>query len=676
MRFGPFVLGVAVVAVSITPRAAAGVEVGPALAASSVSLALPGASRQGATSVADTQWTADGRPVCVASGVQGYPSIVTDGEGGAFIAWADSRGGWRVGLQHVLADGRIASAWPDSGLLISAAAQFLGGPTAVADGSGGVYAVWANGMTHGSTVLAQHVDGSANVVPGWPALGLPVAAVENNQYRSRAATDAAGGVYVVWEDDRNGVDNPDLYIQRLQADGSPAPGWDPVGTPLCTSAGYQYRAALCPDASGGVLAAWVDGYQVSAMRMTSSGTPAPGWPLSGVVVRSDTTYVRDAVVASDSAGGCYLSWVGTCGGGQCVFLQHLDAAGQVALGWETGGRPAGEIGPIQDLQAIAASATGAYAAWWEDGFLHVTRLTSAGTRPSSWPADGLVLTGQESLTLDTSVLLTDADEDLLVIWSQCPSLSPTGADVVATRLTPDGTLAPGWPTEPVAICSAGGDQARPVAVTDDGGCTIAWGDGRNGVGDIYAARLTVDGTVPTLLTLVDVSVQPGHVRLRWYAGGGRISTTVVYRRTATSDWTGLDELTADGTGILAYEDHAVQAGSRYCYRLATPAGADASLTDDIWVDVPSWGALALAGPQPNPATGPIAVTFTLATDAPAVLELLDVSGRRVLTRDVGTLGAGRHVLSLSDSAQFPNGVYWLRLTQGGMTASARCTVSR
>ncbi len=679
MRFGVFVLVVMAAAAAPVVETVFAVGVPSDYGASLAPFAArtcPGGLVGVAASIADTQWTANGRPVCVASGVQGYPSIVTDGEGGAFIAWADSRDGWRVGMQHVLADGRIASGWPDTGLLVSAAAQVLDGPTAVADGSGGAYAVWAHGTSQGYSVLAQHVDGSGDVLAGWPALGLQVAAVESNQYRPCAATDAAGGVYVVWEDTRNGEDNPDLYIQRLCADGTPAHGWDSGGVALCTSAGFQYRAALCPDASGGALAVWVDGYQVSAMRMTSSGTPAPGWPVNGVVVRSETTYVWGALVASDSAGGCYVSWIGTCGGGQCVFLQRLDAAGQVALGWEAGGRPVGETGHIQDLQAISASATGAYAAWWEDGFLHVTRLTSTGVSPSSWPADGLVLTEQESLTQDRSVLLADADEDLFVVWSQCPYLSPTGADVVATRLTHDGTFAPGWPTEPVPICSAVGDQARPAALADDHGYTIAWGDGRNGAGDIYAARLTLDGTVPTLLALVDVSLQPGQVRLRWYAGGGPISTAVVYRRTATSDWTRLEELTPDGTGMLTYEDQAVQAGGRYCYRLGTSAGAHASLTDDIWIDVPSWGALALAGPQPNPVTGSLVVAFTLATNEPAILELLDVGGRRVLTRDVGALGAGRRVLSLSDSGWLPNGVYWLRLTQGGVTAVARCAVTR
>jgi hypothetical protein len=622
-----------------------------------------------AACAADTQWTANGRPICVAAGTQWRPCIASDGGGGAFIAWTDSRVGWRVALQHVLANGRTAVGWPDTGLVISAPAQYVHGPVVVADENGGAYVVWANGTNNQYEVLVQHVDGSSVVVPGWPALGLPVAAVESNQYRPRAATDAAGGVYVVWEDDRSGVDNPDLYIQRLQADGTPAVGWDPAGTPLCTSAGYQYRAAVCPDGSGGVIAAWVDGHQVSAVRMTSAGVPAPGWPENGVAVRLDTTSVWSAVVGSDLQGGCYVSWVGNW----CVYVHRLDAAGEPAPGWPDGGRAAGVTGFLQDYQAISAGATGVYVSWWDEGFLRVTRLTSTGETPVPWPADGMVLTDGESATETAPVLLTDTGEDLYMVWSQRPYLNPSASGVVATRLTPGGATAPGWSPDPVMICGGG---MEPVAVLDAAACTIAWTDGRNGSSDIYAGRLAVDGTVPALLALVDVSAEADRIRLRWYGGGAQVSVATLYRRTAISGWAALAELTADGTATFRYEDTAVESGGRYCYCLGGAASAEDRLTEETWVDVPARSALALGGARPNPTTGPLAVEFTLAGDDPAVLELLDVSGRRMLARSVGEFGTGRHVLTLAAPSQPRNGVYWMRLTQGGVTATSRVIVTR
>src|SRR5262249_31012686 len=50
--------------------------------------------------------------------------------------------------------------------------------------------------------------------------------------------------------------------------------------------------------------------------------------------------------------------------------------------------------------------------------------------------------------------------------------------------------------------------------------------------------------------------------------------------------------------------------------------------------------------SPTPARGPLRVEFGLVDDTPAVLELIDVAGRRVAAREVGRLGAGRHQVRL------------------------------
>ena len=73
---------------------------------------------------------------------------------------------------------------------------------------------------------------------------------------------------------------------------------------------------------------------------------------------------------------------------------------------------------------------------------------------------------------------------------------------------------------------------------------------------------------------------------------------------------------------------------------------------------------ALDGVRPNPALGrALTVEFALPSAKPARLELLDIMGRRVTGRDVGALGAGRHVVNLSEGRRLAPGIYLLRLTQ-------------
>src|SRR5439155_13465556 len=59
-------------------------------------------------------------------------------------------------------------------------------------------------------------------------------------------------------------------------------------------------------------------------------------------------------------------------------------------------------------------------------------------------------------------------------------------------------------------------------------------------------------------------------------------------------------------------------------------------------------AFALAGVHPNPARGRrLSVAFTLAAAGEARLELLDVSGRQLTGREVGSLGTGHHTVDLA-----------------------------
>ena len=68
--------------------------------------------------------------------------------------------------------------------------------------------------------------------------------------------------------------------------------------------------------------------------------------------------------------------------------------------------------------------------------------------------------------------------------------------------------------------------------------------------------------------------------------------------------------------------------------------------------------------------------FTLPSQEPATLELIDVAGRRVMRREVGSLGPGRHSLDMGASTRLRPGLYFLRLAQRGRVLNARVAVIR
>jgi hypothetical protein len=68
------------------------------------------------------------------------------------------------------------------------------------------------------------------------------------------------------------------------------------------------------------------------------------------------------------------------------------------------------------------------------------------------------------------------------------------------------------------------------------------------------------------------------------------------------------------------------------------------------------------------------IAFELPSDAPARLELVDIGGRRVVSRDVGGMGTGRHAVDLANGGRVAPGVYWIRLTQGAASQVSRVAV--
>jgi len=110
---------------------------------------------------------------------------------------------------------------------------------------------------------------------------------------------------------------------------------------------------------------------------------------------------------------------------------------------------------------------------------------------------------------------------------------------------------------------------------------------------------------------------------------------------------------------------------------AAPAGPDA-VTYARWagVEEPAVWQLALGGARPNPTRGAIQAWFTLPGRERATLEVLDVAGRRVERREVGSLGAGPHVMTLGGGRAMRPGLYFLRLAQGGRVLHARVALIR
>lgn len=201
------------------------------------------------------------------------------------------------------------------------------------------------------------------------------------------------------------------------------------------------------------------------------------------------------------------------------------------------------------------------------------------------------------------------------------------------------------------------------------------------IADYNFGLVTLIGTncvapTPTQISLASVNATPSGVELAWFAPAGDVPHATVYRCSEGEAWDRVREISADGTGMLRYQDADVIGGTRRGYRLGVMAAGRELFVGEAWVTIPARFELALAGFRSNPSQGEVWAAFSLADDSPARLELFDVTGRRLEAREVGELGVGSHVLKLGGSRELTPGAYVMRLSQGVRTFTARGVVMR
>jgi len=229
-----------------------------------------------------------------------------------------------------------------------------------------------------------------------------------------------------------------------------------------------------------------------------------------------------------------------------------------------------------------------------------------------------------------------------------------------------GTLDPGG-AENVEVTI----DAHDVAPGDyTGDLLFQCNDPANPVTHVPVAVSIVDVTATTL-ALVEARAETGIARLTWSSGDGSGRTTIVQRREAGAPWSQVGTVTADGEGYVRFADSDVTAGHTYGYRAGFAGSSE--FTPEVLVEIPA-AEFALHGPMPNPADPSLRVAFTLPDMTPATLELIDLAGRRLVVRDVGGLGPGRHVVALGEGRPMPAGMYLVRISRAGRSLTSKVAV--
>ena len=154
---------------------------------------------QRVNSIGAAQWTANGVLVCAA--INNYvPKTVSDGAGGAIITWTSSN--YDIYAQRINGSGSIQ--WAANGVAVCTATGNQAVNAMVSDGAGGAFIAWGDDNRNGGLDFYAQKINSAGVV-SWTADGVAVCTAAGEQSQPETiAIDDSGGAIFTWYDNRSG----------------------------------------------------------------------------------------------------------------------------------------------------------------------------------------------------------------------------------------------------------------------------------------------------------------------------------------------------------------------------------------------------------------------------------------------------------------------------------------
>jgi hypothetical protein len=272
----------------------------------------------------------DGGKVLVwAKPTGGWHSLIgmtTDGSGGAILLMEDSSD--IVYAQRVSADGSLL--WGEGGSYIGQIQLAYQGMPMVADGAGGAVLLWKDSSVRWIELYAQRISQDGKRL--WGTGGVLVSTLDSEKDRPQLINDGTRGFIIAWADTTNETFEHGIYAQKLDAEGQPI--WGDTGVPICEKYDIPRDPQITADGSGGCVIAWryvhlTDVGGIFAQRLSPDGERlwqeggVPLWDIPQGLPDSD---IGDIYITGDGSGDSIVIWKGS-GDATGVFAQKLDAYG-------------------------------------------------------------------------------------------------------------------------------------------------------------------------------------------------------------------------------------------------------------------------------------------------------------------------------------------------------------
>lgn len=610
---------------------------------------------------AEGAWHESGRPVCDSPGDQWYPGIISDGAGGAIIAWQDYRqGAGNIYIQRIDPGGDPLWTMNGTGACSDVSnREFF--RQIVEDGEGGAILAWTDHRGETVDIYVQRIAGDGS--PLWGDGALAVSSAEADDYFPVIASDETGGAFVAWSSGPGSAGT--ICLQRIDSSGEAVFASGGITVSL---EGGQAFPAIVEDGTGGAIVVWISGgpenSSILSQRIDASGNLL--WTPSGLAVCTDRKISSFPDLAGDGSGGAIIVWQDRIGGDNDIFAQRLQSSGAVA--WGVSGVEVSSADGEQWHPQLVFSAGRPVVVWIDESAgecdIRAQKLDMAGVL--QWAADGMVVCAEPSMQLNPEIVEA-IDNSVIVTWQDGRS---GRFGIYAQKIDDSGTGA--WAAGGVPVAVSDGDQRLPGTIGEGaGGMFVVWED-NDGESDILCQRVDDSGAylATTLASFSSICGSDGIV-LKWSMSETETGMEFVISRKTEPEgvfFTTDAQPNSLGNSTWSCRDESAEPGIDYYYMVE--ANGSEGLTFLFETGALRYEAAKSLVKQnyPNPFNPQTTIEYSLAAATSVILDIFDVSGRRIVRLEDGMREGGTHMATWNglDGRGNPvsSGVYIYRLTAG------------
>ncbi|MFI5236918.1 MAG: T9SS type A sorting domain-containing protein [Ignavibacteriales bacterium] len=638
------------------------------------------------------QWSTDPNTnlnICDLNGEQVLPKISLTSDGGCYIAWFDTRAGnYNVYLQRLDPSGNKMFA--TDGLLISDNTQntYIVDWDMMTDNSDNAVIAFSDIRAGGDfKVYAYLISPAGSFL--WGANGVSLSTAVDMQPNPRITHTTDGYYIITWPS----LSTPSkIAIQKLDADGNKLYGNDPMYIASGTSEQYTHPIPI-----RGVNGSYIIGFEgttgsfpgltvhLYAQKYSSAGTPQWGSAPVTVSNAGGFPFYEITNLISDGNYGVVFVWYDDRDFNNLysTFVQRIDSSGSVIF--TTNGVEVSALSSNHHLNpdvVIDPSTYEIYAFWIEQN----NTQSMAGVYGQKISVTGSKLWGNNGMTFKVMDSNTDlhmsaqfANGNEYVYYLEYIGVTQNN---LAKAFSVDGSGNFNWAGNILTFSIVMSSKSRLVSdVYENGVSVLAWSDGRQDAGGIYAQNIQANGlfggVVPVELISFNATQYGNDVILEWQTASETNNSGFEIEKTspipspyqggsgeAGRGWDMIGFVPGYGTTTerhhYSFNDENVSSGLNQ-YRLKQiDFDGTFSYSNTVQVEIIAPSEFQLYQNYPNPFNPSTLISYQIPISSNVTLKIYDALGKEVAILVNENKPAGTYDVEFNASI-LPSGVYFYQI---------------